>query len=136
MHNEPDNNNEQRSVLAELRRTAPQRSLSFDEALRIAELQANRLLELTGVTEAAVPSELVGELPRLQIKRRDMPTSGLSFWNGQVWVIGLNRREPWTRQRFTLFHEYKHIIDQGSRSWLYRGGDGYTADERAEQAAD
>jgi IrrE N-terminal-like domain len=136
MHNHNLNHEESGSILAQLRRTIPQRPLHFDEALRIAELQASRLLELTGVTAAAIPSEVIGELPRLHIERRAIPTSGLSYWNGQVWVIGLNRTEPWTRQRFTLFHEYKHIIDHGSRDWLYRDGDNYTAGQRAEQAAD
>lgn len=36
-------------------------------------------------------------------------------------MIALNRSEPWTRQRFTLLHEYKHIVDHGSVKTLYPG---------------
>jgi Zn-dependent peptidase ImmA (M78 family) len=109
---------------------SPARPLRFAEALRIAELQATRLLALTGVETMPVPSEVVSELPRVRVAWRELPTSGLSYWNGQVWVIALNRSEPSTRQRFTLFHEYKHIIDHGRADELYR------SEEQAEQAAD
>jgi Zn-dependent peptidase ImmA (M78 family) len=81
-------------------------------------------------------SEVVTELPRIGDQRRDLPTSGLSYWNGRLWIIALNRAEPWTRQRFTLFHEYKHIIDHGRADHLYRSQSGYSAEQRAEQAAD
>jgi Zn-dependent peptidase ImmA (M78 family) len=119
------------SVLASLRDLIPLRPLEFAEALHIAELQALRLLELTGVSDGPVPTEAVSELPRIQIRHREIPTSGLSYWDGQCWIICLNRSEPITRQRFTLFHEYKHIIDHGRTRLLY-GDD----ERRAEQAAD
>lgn len=127
---------EPRSVLASLRAQLPQRYATFTEALRVAETQANRLLALTGTDEGPVPSEVVSELPRIAVRFRDMPTSGLSFWNGQVWIIALNHYEPTTRQRFTLFHEYKHIIDHGSAALLYRGTALHDSATQAEQAAD
>jgi Zn-dependent peptidase ImmA (M78 family) len=39
--------------------------------------------------------------------------SGSSCWDNQrkAWVISVNPDEPRTRQRFTLMHEYKHIVD-------------------------
>src|SRR4051794_5055222 len=107
------NINETRSVLASLRAMFPERPLRFSEALRIAELQATRLLELTGVEQPSVPNEVVTELPRVRVEVRELPTSGVSFWDGQTWVIALNRSEPITRQRFTLLHEFKHIVDHG-----------------------
>lgn len=125
-----------RSVLASLRSMFPERGLRFSEALRVAELQAIRLLELLGVEDAAVPSEVVSELPRIRVEWRDLPTSGVSFWDGQEWVIGLNRREPVTRQRFTIFHEYKHIVDHGRTERLYRDTKSRTAAQQAEQVAD
>ena len=100
------------SVLAVLRSVVPNRSLQFSEALRVAELQANRLLETTHTADWPVPSEIVTELPRVRIELRDLPTSGLSFWDGQAWVIYLNATEVTTRQRFTLLHEFKHVIDE------------------------
>ena len=124
------NMDEGRSILASLRSLVPARRVRFSEALRIAELQASRLLQLTIVEDGPVPSEVITELPRICVEYRDIPTSGLSYWDGQAWIICLNRTEPRTRQRFTLFHEYKHIMDHG------RAGQLYANDEQAEQVAD
>src|SRR3954467_10734498 len=99
MTNRHYNLDEGRSVLASLRDLTPLRPLQFSEALRIAELQALRLLELTGVSDGPVPTEIVSELPRIQVLHRQIPTSGLSYWDGQCWLICLNRTEPVTRQR-------------------------------------
>jgi Zn-dependent peptidase ImmA (M78 family) len=129
-------NHENRSVLASLRSLIPLRPLEFGEAMQIAELQAARLLELTGTTDWPVDSTVITELPRIRVERRDLPTSGMSYWDGHNWVIALNGAEPATRQRFTLLHEYKHIIDHGVTDRLYTGTARHTASEQAEQAAD
>jgi Zn-dependent peptidase ImmA (M78 family) len=84
----------------------------------------------------AIPEDVIASLPRITIVRRDMPTSGLTYWNGEEWIIALNRSEPEARQRFSLFHEYKHIVDHGSAKLLYRGSRTRTAEQQAEQAAD
>ena len=130
------NTEEARSVLGALRALIPQRNCAFIEALRVAELQASRLLQLLRVEQAPIPSEVVSELPRIQVEYRPIPMSGLSYWNGTTWIIALNRAEPWTRQRFTLLHEYKHIIDHGRVKSLYRGTPTRTPEQQAEQAAD
>lgn len=126
----------QSSVLATLRALVPERSVSFAEALRLAELQANRLLELTDIGCWPVPGEIVSELPRIRLDYTDLPTSGLSHWDGQAWAIFLNKWEPPTRQRFTLLHEFKHIADHGRTARLYTGTERASAKQRAEQAAD
>jgi hypothetical protein len=134
------NNNtsiENRSVLASLRAVIPTRSsVAFHEALRIAELHANRLLELHQINSGPIPGQLITELPKLRVDYVDSPVSGASFWNGQEWVIQLNRNESWTRQRFTLAHEYKHIVDHGATSRLYTGTRTTTGADLAERAAD
>ncbi|MGI8761962.1 MAG: ImmA/IrrE family metallo-endopeptidase [Jatrophihabitantaceae bacterium] len=117
-------------MLSSLRELVPERRVRFSEALRIAELQATRLHTLLVVETEPVPSEVVTELPRIQIEYRDIPTSGLSYWNGSTWIVAINRWEPRTRQRFTLFHEFKHIIDHGRTKQLY------ASDRQAENAAD
>lgn len=129
-------NQEHRSVLASLRALIPLRSLDFHEAMQIAELQAARLRELTNSTDGPIDSTVITELPRIRVERRDLPTSGMSYWDGCSWVIALNSSEPITRQRFTLLHEYKHIIDHGSTDRLYTGTGRHPAEEQAEQAAD
>lgn len=126
-----------RSVLARLRAVIPSRTnTSFAEALRVAELHANRLLELHDIRSGPTPSEVVTELPKLRVERISTPVSGASFWNGTSWVIQLNRAESRARQRFTLAHEYKHIIDHGATARLYPGTYRTTGAQQAEQAAD
>ena len=66
----------------------------------------------------------------------DLPTSGMSHWDGQAWVISLNAADSLTRQRFTLLHEFKHIIDHGHADRLYHDTGRRSAAEQAEQAAD
>lgn len=130
------NHNRGLSTLASLRAVVPNRALQFAEALRIAELQANRLLELTGVSDGPTPSEVVAELPRVRVEQRDLATSGMSYWDGTSWVICVNAAEPRTRQRFTLVHELKHVIDHGRATQLYRGTANRSSESQAEQAAD
>lgn len=125
------------SVLASLRSLVPHRQLTFTEARRIAEIQAARLLQLLDLTDLPVPDEAITELPRIRIQHvRDLPTSGISFWNGQNWIIQLSGLEPLVRQRFTLFHEYKHIIDHYAADRLYTGDRHHSAAEQAELIAD
>lgn len=130
------NPNETRSTLASLRAVIPLRPLEAGEALQVAELQAARLLELTDSTESPLDWTTVAALPRLRIRREPLPTSGMSFWDGHNWVIVLNASEPVTRQRFTLLHEYKHIVDHGATDRLYPGTARRSAEDAAEQAAD
>lgn len=103
-----------RSVLATLRGLTPDRAIDFDEALIVAERQANKLLELHGVTGEPVPSEVITSSPRVRV-RRDwrLPVRGSSAWDAtrREWVISLNAYDSWARRRFTMAHEYKHIID-------------------------
>jgi Zn-dependent peptidase ImmA (M78 family) len=109
------------SVLAALRRLHPNRPLDLADALWLAELQANRLLQLRGAAgDVPVQTTIVTELPRITVEHDpDLPAdaaSGCSDWDYQrrTWVISLNPTEPRRRRRFTVLHEYKHILDHGS----------------------
>ncbi|GAB3275739.1 hypothetical protein GCM10027449_14800 [Sinomonas notoginsengisoli] len=127
----------ERSVLASLRALIPNRIItSQSEALRVAEHQASRLLELHCIDDGPIPSGLIPELPKIEIEVIDAPVSGASFWNGSAWIIQLNKYENYRRQRFTLAHEYKHIIDHNRADALYTGSRDTTAQQQAEQAAD
>jgi hypothetical protein len=105
------------SVLARLRALAPNHPLTLDEALLLAERQANQLLQLSGGPVAPVPSSIVAAQPRIVVEHD--PTlpgeaaSGSSDWDShrRTWVITLNPTEPRRRRRFTVLHEYKYIID-------------------------
>lgn len=126
-----------RSVLSSLRSLIPNREVhSLTEAKQVAEHQAIRLLQLHSIDAGPVPVEFIAELPKIEIELVEAPVSGASFWNGNAWVIQLNRHENYRRQRFTLAHEYKHIIDHNRADGLYLGSKEHTAAEQAEQAAD
>jgi len=130
------NNSINPSLLSSLRSVTPLRATTFAESLRIAELQANKLLEHHGTADEPFDDARLGEQPRLVVTYEDLPVSGTSHWNGTHWVIALNRHEPLVRQRFTLMHEFKHVIDHGQASRLYTDDRRRTAQEQAELAAD
>lgn len=109
-------------VIARLRDFVPIRPLTRNEALRIAELQATRFLEFVGVTAGPVPEKVIAELPRIQVERvSPFPVSGATHWSNGRWLVLLNGAEPSTRQRFSLAHEFKHILDHRFIETLYEG---------------
>ncbi|MHB8339795.1 MAG: ImmA/IrrE family metallo-endopeptidase [Mycobacteriales bacterium] len=127
------NPSEARSVLASLRALLPPRPLTLSEAFRLAELAANVLLEHLGLEGAPIPSEVVSELPRLSVQvLRGLPVSGSSYWDGARWIIALKAEEPWYRQRFTLMHEFWHILWRDHELRTYPAAD---ASQRTEQLA-
>lgn len=127
----------EQSVLALLRALVPSRALSPSEALRLAELQANRLLRHFAIETNTVPEEIVSELPRVRIVREyGLPISGAAHWNGSYWIITLNADEPAFRQRFSLMHEFKHVLDHTTKDFLYHDRPFQTADQQAERVAD
>ncbi len=90
----------------------PLRPLYYAEALRYAELQAERFLALQGIDHPAVPESAITTLPRVHVNRfTPFPLSGAAHWTEGRWMIALNGAEPLTRQRFSLAHEFKHVLD-------------------------
>jgi Zn-dependent peptidase ImmA (M78 family) len=114
----------------------PRRPLSQHEAYRLAELQASHLLERAHINEPGTPDELVAGLPFLEIRVRDLPVSGLTNWFKPRWLILLNRQEPAVRRRFSLMHEFKHILDHGLAERCYPDTPWQTHEERAERVAE
>lgn len=107
-------------VVTRLRDMVPLRPLRMSEALRIAELQSNRFLVLSGITEPSVPERIMTELPRVQVTHLSpFPSSAASHWANGRWLIALRGSEPATRQRFSLAHEIKHIIDHRFVGLIY-----------------
>lgn len=103
------------SVLAHLRDTIPLVRVRLSSASNMAERMASELLALYDVSAAPVSSAIILDLPRITATvDRELPTltSGLSVWDSRLasWVIRVNGVEPATRQRFTLFHEFFHIV--------------------------
>src|SRR5215213_2118932 len=102
----------QRSIVQQLRDLCPKRPLSYQEALAVAERQADRFISLIGLTGPPVPSEVMRSLPRIEVAvEPDMPVSGSTLWHGSRWLIVLRQQDPLVRRRFTLAHELKHVLD-------------------------
>ena len=110
-----------RGVLAELRDFVPIRPLTRTEAYRIAEMQATRFLRMVGADTPPVREEVISELPRIHVQRfSPLPVSGATQWSHGRWMILLNGAEPVVRQRFSLAHEFKHILDHRFIDILYQ----------------
>ena len=126
-----------RGALTQLRDLVPLRPLSQSEALRIAELQADRLLKLAGLSAPPVPDDLILEIPKIQVRyMTPWPVSGCVDWTGAMWTIALNAAEPRVRQRFSLAHEFKHIVDHKFVKLLYPGLPTMGSRARAEAICD
>src|SRR5690242_8599205 len=109
-----------RSIITRLRDLTPLRRVSRYEALRLAEAQAERLLRLSGVAEPPVAEDVIRALPGIQIERV-VPTKAQAAaqWSHGRWLIILNGAHSRGRQRFSLAHELKHILDQPFETILY-----------------
>jgi Zn-dependent peptidase ImmA (M78 family) len=125
------------SIITAVRDIIPIRPLTFVEALRIAELQATKLLELSDLTEPPFPDTIISELPKLQVERIiPAPASGATQWSRGRWLILLNGAERPARQRFSLAHEFKHVLDNPFIDVLYPASGDVSPAERAEQICD
>jgi IrrE N-terminal-like domain len=124
-------------ILARLREIVPRRGLSPAEAKLTAERQAATLLAHTGIEKPAVPEGIITELPFLAVTHRPgFPTSGMATQTDTGWVIVLRAEEAKVRQRFSLIHEFKHILDDPHIEWLYPTRGGYSPEDRAERICD
>ncbi|MFI6291949.1 ImmA/IrrE family metallo-endopeptidase [Nonomuraea sp. NPDC050790] len=125
------------SVIADLRALMPSRPLENHEAEGVAERQAKRFLEIFEITDPGVDVGLIAELPRIRVRvAPSLPESGLTYWDRGVWVIGVNRDDSRTRRRFTLAHEFKHILDHPFIDRIYGDTSGKPSDKRAELLCD
>jgi predicted transcriptional regulator len=124
-------------VIRKLRDVVPIRPLSMQEAMQLAEIQANLLLSGSRVLLPPVPESIIADLPRIEIERmRPCPVSGAVHWNKGRWIIVVNDDESPARQRYSIAHEFKHVLDNPFIKVLYPGLEGISAHERAEQVCD
>jgi Zn-dependent peptidase ImmA (M78 family) len=115
----------------------PIRPLTFAEALRTTELQATKLLKLSNLVDPPFPDTIISELPYLQVERViPAPASGATQWSRGRWLILLNGSERVERQRFSLAHEFKHVLDSPFIEVLYPTVGDLSPAERAEQVCD
>ena len=123
------------SILASLRFIVPQRGTSFSESLRIAELQARKLANVID-DPYGISEHHIAAMPRISVTYENLPVSGMSYWNGHQWVIVIASADSLARQRFTLLHEFKHIVDHPAKAQLYTDNRRMSASDQSEAAAD
>lgn len=126
------------TLLGELRRLVPMRPLTLAEGLGLAEIQASVLLADGEIIQPPVPETVVTDFPRVRVTREGrLPISGASHWSAGVWAIVVNADEPKVRQRFTMAHELKHVLDAvHTPALLYPAVGDVDSGQRAEQACD
>jgi hypothetical protein len=104
-------------LIAALRAVAPKRPLTYGESLQVARLQASKLRTWAKATaspdinlvwllnQTAVPVNLVAS--HTLGEESGLTTNAIS---GKLEMY-LNSSEPAQRQRFSLLHEFKHVLD-------------------------
>jgi Zn-dependent peptidase ImmA (M78 family) len=111
-------------TLNKLRALVPQRRLSTTEAIQTAERQARALLRLGGITDPPVSDEIIRSLPRIQIETTATgQPAGATRWSEGRWLILINERHSRGRQRWSLAHEFKHVLDHPLENVIYPGLD-------------
>ena len=110
-------------IVSRLRSMMPSRPLTFREAQVIAERQAATVLSTWGLDASdgfRVPEEVISEIPRIEVRyQTGMAQSGSSTWRAGAWRVAVSSEEWHCRQRFTLAHELKHILDSPHESQIY-----------------
>lgn len=130
-------------TIRELRSLLPARPVTLTEAKTVAEAQATTLLHIFDANEPPVDVSLLCEVPRLAVDVNDelhrRRLSGESGWNHGSWLIKVNEKDSVTRRRFTLAHEFKHVIDGPAEREVYSylgNGSNAAREEVAEAIAD
>jgi Zn-dependent peptidase ImmA (M78 family) len=119
-----------------LRDLVPPLPLSSAEALKLAETQAGHLLRLAGVTEPPVNEGIIAELPHIQVERVEPARiQAAASWSHGRWLVLVNGSMSQGRQRFSLAHEFKHILDHPFITSLYRNTDECVAEQACDYFA-
>lgn len=113
------------TTIPDLRKATPIRPYTMSDAYTIAELHASKLLEMRGV-HGPGPVDLlwIRDVPRIRIiprPRHEMPSNlaGFTEWEDGQYKISINRNAVLGRRRFTLAHEFGHIITWNAKKIIY-----------------
>lgn len=123
-------------LVRELRAIVPVRPLGVSEAYSIAERQATMTLERLGIRQPGQSLGWVTELPRVEIKlmpRYQMNVlSGVTHYSRGRYLILVNKNDAHARRRWTVAHEFKHLVDYTKSKAMYKQL-GYGNEARREQ---
>jgi len=113
-----------KELLSDLRKLAPVRALRYSEHMNVAERQATRLHQLLGQRGPAASLVWLTEAPSisviLQPRWKMNGLSGLTLGNRASGSSASTRANSHTRRRFTLMHEFKHLLDAPRDRITYR----------------
>lgn len=116
-----NHNDDATNLMRSLRDFTPRRPLRVGEAKRLAERQANHFRKLTGDAGPRFCMGHIERVPRIDVLHHDqISVSGVTQWRNGAWRLHINSSEPSTRQRFTLAHEFKHVLDAGVMNRAYK----------------
>lgn len=111
-------------LVRELRAMVPVRPLGLSEAYGVAERQATKTLELLGIREPGRSIGWVTELPRVEVKlvpRYKMSgLSGVTSYSRGRYLVLVNKNDAHARRRWTLAHEFKHLLDYTKAKAMYK----------------
>jgi hypothetical protein len=99
------------------------RPLTMVEAKQVADRQIEKLAQLLGDQGPRVDIERIAELDEIRVEF--LPPGelsrlhGASDWVNGQWVISLNEQDDLWDARFTVAHEFKHILDAPFGELLY-----------------
>lgn len=106
---------QERTVIEQVRDLMPRRPLLLTESYSVAERQATKLLELLEITYPHVTYDKLLALPNVEIhlepNYRMTHFSGMSRFSHGRWIIVIDKNDIHGRRRYTLAHEFKHVID-------------------------
>ncbi len=114
-----------KSIIRDLRSIRPMRPYADkNEAFAVAEEQASELLKFFAITEPEVDVSLITQLPRIEVEvdadLSDCGLYGMTTWEHGRWLVRISKGATVATRRFTLAHEFKHILDDPTLANAYR----------------
>jgi len=123
-------------IIKEVRELMPPRPLTPGECYALAEQQAELLLRSRGIRHPHVDLQWMFDLREIEIigrpRHKMEKLAGATAFRHNKHFIVINESDVYTRRRFTLAHEFKHVIDYTARATIYRGL-GFGDKDRQEQ---
>jgi IrrE N-terminal-like domain len=113
-----------KSIIRDLRSIRPTRPYADkNEAFAVAEEQAGELLKYFGITEPEVDVSLITQLPRIEVEvdadLAEYRLYGMTSWDRGRWLVRISKGARVASRRFTLAHEFKHILDDPTLKSAY-----------------